>query len=146
MGKTHPIERRRMGSSPLSVFLYKKEGELKIMHIKRIMVAALAAAMVVTATAPAFAETGNMELEQKDPVQAEEIITPEERKENAEKIETEKKEVAENENSKKQIMINIFDNGYAAAKDYGSSNNLVVGSNIAGFLKVYDAMIAQGVV
>lgn len=46
----------------------------------------------------------------------------------------------------KKIMINIFDNGYAAAKDYGSSNNLVVGSNIAGFLKVYDAMIAQGVV
>ena len=103
-----------MGSSPLSVFLYKKEGELKIMHIKRIMVAALAAAMVVTATAPAFAETGNMELEQKDPVQAEEIITPEERKENAEKIEAEKKKAVENENSKKQIMRNISP---AAAKD-----------------------------
>ena len=84
------------------------------MNIKKMMVSTLAAAMVVTATAPAFAETGNMELEQKDPVQAEEIITPEERKENAEKIETEKKEVAENENSKKQIMRNISP---AAAKD-----------------------------
>lgn len=114
MGKTHPIERRRMGSSPLSVFLYKKEGELKIMHIKRIMVAALTAAMVVTATAPAFAETGNMELEQNDPVQAEEIITPEERKENAEKIETEKKKAVEDKNAKKQIMRNISP---AAAKD-----------------------------
>lgn len=84
------------------------------MHIKRIMVAALTAAMVVTATAPAFAETGNMELEQKNPVQAEEVITPEERKENAEKIEAEKKNAVENKNSKKQIMRNISP---AAAKD-----------------------------
>ena len=61
------------------------------MHIKRIMVAALTAAMMVTATAPAFAETGNMELEQKNSVQAEETITPEEREENAEKTETEKR-------------------------------------------------------
>ena len=84
------------------------------MNIKKMMVSTLAAAMVVTATAPAFAETGNMELEQKDPVQAEEIITPEERKENAEKIEAEKKKAVENENSKKQIMRNISP---AAAKD-----------------------------
>ena len=89
------------------------------MHIKRIMVAALAAAMVVTATAPAFAETGNMELEQKDPVQAEEVITPEERKENAEKIEAEKKKAVESENSKKQIMRNISPAAAKDNKDYG---------------------------
>ena len=84
------------------------------MNIKKMMASTLAAAMVVTATAPAFAETGNMELEQKDPVQAEEIITPEGRKENAEKIEAEKKKAVENENSKKQIMRNISP---AVAKD-----------------------------
>lgn len=89
------------------------------MHIKRIMVAALTAAMVVTATAPAFAEAGNMELEQKDPVQAEEVITPEERKENAEKIEAEKKKAVESENSKKQIMRNISPAAAKDNKDYG---------------------------
>ena len=84
------------------------------MNVKKMMVSTLTAAMVVTATAPAFAETGNMELEQKDPVQAEEIITPEERKENAEEIEAEKKKAVEDRNSKKQIMRNISP---AAAKD-----------------------------
>lgn len=84
------------------------------MHIKRIMVAALTAAMVVTATAPAFAETGNMELEQKNPAQAEEIISSEERKEDNEKIEAEKKEAIEKENQEKRITGKISP---AAAKD-----------------------------
>lgn len=44
-----------------------------------------------------------------------------------------------------QIMVNIFHNSYAAAKEYGYEGNLVVGANIAGFLKVADAMKWQGV-
>ena len=44
------------------------------------------------------------------------------------------------------IMKNIFENASAAAKEYASSeDNLVAGANIAGFLKVADAMKAQGV-
>ncbi len=46
----------------------------------------------------------------------------------------------------KQIMVNIFNNSYIAAKEFGVQNNLVVGSNIAGFLKVCQAMLDQGVV
>ena len=88
------------------------------MNIKKMMASTLAAAMVVTATAPAFAETGNTELEQNNPVQAEEIITPEGRKENAEKIEAEKKKAVENENSKKQIMRNISPAAAKENKDY----------------------------
>jgi glutamate dehydrogenase (NADP+) len=45
----------------------------------------------------------------------------------------------------KDIMINIYKNASAAAKEYGSEDNLVVGANIAGFLKVADAMYAQGI-
>jgi glutamate dehydrogenase (NADP+) len=44
-----------------------------------------------------------------------------------------------------QIMKNIFYNSYKAAKDYGHEGNLVVGANIAGFLKIADAMKWQGV-
>ena len=33
-----------------------------------------------------------------------------------------------------------------AAKEYGYEDNFVVGANIAGFLKVADAMMAQGIV
>jgi len=44
-------------------------------------------------------------------------------------------------------MINIYRNSSSAAKEFGfDQNNLVVGANIAGFLKVADAMMAQGVV
>ena len=43
------------------------------------------------------------------------------------------------------IMENIFANVDAAAKDYGFEKNYVVGANIAGFLKVVDAMNAQGI-
>ena len=46
----------------------------------------------------------------------------------------------------RQIMINIYQNCSAAAKEYGLSDNLVAGANIAGFLKVAEAMKAQGVV
>jgi glutamate dehydrogenase (NADP+) len=46
----------------------------------------------------------------------------------------------------KGIMQRIYQNGALAAKEYGYANNFVVGSNIAGFLKVADAMLAQGVV
>ncbi len=46
----------------------------------------------------------------------------------------------------KGIMENIFENASAAAEKYGYPKNYVVGANIAGFIKVADAMIAQGVV
>ena len=42
------------------------------------------------------------------------------------------------------IMVNIYKNASTTAKEYGFEGNLVVGANIAGFLKVADAMIAQG--
>ncbi|MCR4673929.1 MAG: NADP-specific glutamate dehydrogenase [Lachnospiraceae bacterium] len=43
------------------------------------------------------------------------------------------------------IMVNIFHACDDAAKKYGCEGNLVAGANIAGFEKVADAMIAQGV-
>lgn len=46
----------------------------------------------------------------------------------------------------KNIMINIFKNASNCAKIYGHEDNLVIGANIAGFLKVADAMLAQGVI
>jgi len=45
-----------------------------------------------------------------------------------------------------QIMNSIYDQCMAAAEAYGAKGNLVVGANIAGFLKVANAMLAQGVV
>ena len=45
----------------------------------------------------------------------------------------------------KTIMVNIFHNADAAAKKYGMAGNYVAGANIAGFEKVVDAMLAQGV-
>ena len=44
-----------------------------------------------------------------------------------------------------QIMANIYKNSYDAAKKYGMDGDLVAGANIAGFEKVAQAMIAQGV-
>ena len=44
------------------------------------------------------------------------------------------------------IMVNIFHNLDNAAKQYGMAGNYVAGANIAGFLKVADAMNAQGIV
>ena len=46
----------------------------------------------------------------------------------------------------KGIMVNIFHNLDDAAKEYGMAGNYVAGANIAGFLKVADAMTAQGIV
>ena len=46
----------------------------------------------------------------------------------------------------KTIMVDIFHNVDAAAKEYGMEGNYVAGANIAGFLKVADAMNAQGIV
>ena len=46
----------------------------------------------------------------------------------------------------REIMINIFHNVDNAAKKYGMDGNYVAGANIAGFLKVAEAMMAQGVV
>lgn len=46
----------------------------------------------------------------------------------------------------KDIMENIFKNADDAAEKYGHSKNYVVGANIAGFVKVADAMLAQGVI
>ncbi len=45
-----------------------------------------------------------------------------------------------------QIMVGIFNNISSAAAQYGYEGNYVVGANIAGFLKVAEAMMAQGVV
>ena len=44
------------------------------------------------------------------------------------------------------IMVNIFHNVDDAAKTCGAPGNYVIGANVAGFLKVADAMMAQGVI
>ena len=44
------------------------------------------------------------------------------------------------------IMVNIYKKASDAAERYGVSGNYVAGANIAGFEKVVDAMIAQGIV
>ena len=44
------------------------------------------------------------------------------------------------------IMVSIYNASAGAAKEYGMEGNLVAGANIAGFLKVADAMLAQGIV
>lgn len=45
----------------------------------------------------------------------------------------------------KQIMRNIYRDAAATAEEYGEPGNLVMGANIAGFRKVADAMLAQGI-
>ena len=45
----------------------------------------------------------------------------------------------------KQIMVNIYHNIDDASKKYNAENNFVLGANVAGFEKVCDAMLAQGV-
>ena len=44
------------------------------------------------------------------------------------------------------IMENIYKNASRAAAEYGMAGNLVAGANIAGFIKVAEAMMAQGAV
>ncbi len=46
----------------------------------------------------------------------------------------------------RQIMKNIYQNSFDAAKKYGMDGDLIAGANIAGFQKVADAMMAQGIV
>ena len=46
----------------------------------------------------------------------------------------------------KNIMVGIYHNAAKAAEEYGMKDNLVAGANIAGFLKVANAMLAHGVV
>ena len=46
----------------------------------------------------------------------------------------------------KTIMLNIYKNASKAAEDFGHKDNLVIGANIAGFIKVAEAMKAQGLV
>lgn len=45
----------------------------------------------------------------------------------------------------KQIMKDIFKKCHETAIKFGQPNNIALGANIAGFMKVYDAMLAQGV-
>ncbi len=45
----------------------------------------------------------------------------------------------------KDIMKNIFHNAFDASKACGVEGNLMVGANVAGFIKVADAMLAQGI-
>ena len=46
----------------------------------------------------------------------------------------------------KQIMKNIHDSSAEASEAYGLGYDLVAGANIAGFIKVADAMMAQGLI
>ncbi len=46
----------------------------------------------------------------------------------------------------KNIMVNIYHNMDAAAREYGVEGDYVAGANIAGFLKVAEAMMAHGIV
>ncbi|WP_315077638.1 NADP-specific glutamate dehydrogenase [uncultured Clostridium sp.] len=46
----------------------------------------------------------------------------------------------------KDIMKNIYNNSKNAAEQYGHPGNIVMGANIAGFMKVADAMISQGII
>jgi len=46
----------------------------------------------------------------------------------------------------KAIMQNIFATCYTTAEEYNASGNLIIGANIAGFVKVANAMLAQGLV
>ena len=45
----------------------------------------------------------------------------------------------------KRIMQDIFTNATAAATEYGNADDLVMGANIAGMMKIADAMLSQGV-
>ena len=45
-----------------------------------------------------------------------------------------------------QIMLGIYESASAAAEAYGQKGNLVAGANIAGFLRVAEAMLMQGVI
>ena len=44
------------------------------------------------------------------------------------------------------IMTNIYQNSKKASEEYGNSKNILLGANIAGFMKVAEAMMSQGIV
>ena len=44
------------------------------------------------------------------------------------------------------IMVNIHKNAFETAERFGHSGNYVIGANLAGFLKIAEAMLAQGVI
>ncbi len=46
----------------------------------------------------------------------------------------------------KLIMKNIYKNASKTAKEYNVEDNLVIGANIAGFIKVAESMLAQGII
>lgn len=46
----------------------------------------------------------------------------------------------------REIMVRIHRTCYATAEEYGMRDNLVAGANIAGFIKVADAMLEQGLI
>jgi glutamate dehydrogenase (NADP+) len=46
----------------------------------------------------------------------------------------------------KDIMLNIYNSSRQAAEEYGHKDNLVIGANIVGFIKIAEAMKAQGLV
>ena len=50
------------------------------------------------------------------------------------------------DNKLKDIMVSIYHAADDAAKRYGHEGNYVMGANIAGFEKIADAMLAQGIV
>lgn len=62
---------------------------------------------------------------------------------NSERLSWTREEVDEKLHS---IMVNIHDNAYNTAKEFGMEGNYVAGANIAGFVKVANAMMAQGLV
>lgn len=62
---------------------------------------------------------------------------------NSERIHWSKEEV---DAKLKEIMFNIVDVSYQAGKRYGHPKDLVIGANIAGFEKVAEAMMAQGLI
>ena len=43
-------------------------------------------------------------------------------------------------------MVSIHEQAYSTAKEYGRDGDYVFGANVAGFLKVAEAMMAQGVI
>ena len=61
---------------------------------------------------------------------------------NSERVSWTREEV---DNRLKGIMKAIHDNAWEAAAKYGQKGNYVAGANIAGFTKVADAMVAQGI-
>ncbi|AYE33477.1 NADP-specific glutamate dehydrogenase [Clostridium septicum] len=44
------------------------------------------------------------------------------------------------------IMTNIYQNSKKASEEYGNPKNILLGANIAGFMKVAEAMMSQGIV